>query len=223
MNPQEQQLLQDFLQRLAAVRGVTKDVQADALIQQQLAGHPDALYLLVQRSLLQQAALDNAKAQIAQLQAQVSGQGGSSFLGGQAGAWSQPQQPSTPPPMPQQQAAAPGWRERLFGGGAAAPQQPAAAPGFLASAATTAAGVAGGMFLFNGIESLLGGHHGGGLFGGGGQETVVENITQNNFYDDNNNALQNDHSFAQDNNDFNGDLSDIGDVGFDDDNDNSWA
>ena len=212
MTPQEQQLLEDFLQRLAAVSGVAKDAQADALIQQRLAGHPDALYLLVQRSLLQQHALDNAKAQIAQLQAQLGGQGGGSFLGGQAGGWSQPQQQ-----------AAPGWRERLFGGGAPAPQQPAAAPGFLASAATTAAGVAGGMFLFNGIESLLGGHHGGGFFGGGGQETVVENITQNNFYDDNNSgALQNDQTFA-DNNDFNGDMSDIGDVGFDDDNDNSWV
>lgn len=223
MNPQEQQLLEDFLQRLAAVRGVAKDAQADALIQQRLAGHPDALYLLVQRSLLQQQALDNAKAQIAQLQAQLGGQGGGSFLGGQAGGWSQPQQ-ATPPPMPQQ--AAPGWRERLFGGGTPAPQQAApqaaAAPSFLASAATTAAGVAGGMFLFNGIESLMGGHHGGGGFFGGGQETVVENITQNNFYDDNNNALQNEHSFA-DNNDFNSDLSDIGDVGFDDDNDNSWV
>ena len=224
MTPQEQQLLDDFLQRLAAVRGVAKDVQADALIQQHLNGHPDALYLLVQRSLLQQQALDNAKAQIAQLQAQLSGQGGGSFLGGQSGGWSQPQ--PTPPPMPQQQAAAPGWRERLFGA-APAPQQaapqPAAAPGFLASAATTAAGVAGGMFLFNGIESLMGGHHGGGgFFGGGGQETVVENITQNNFYDDGN-APQNDHAFAQESNDFNSDLSDIGDVGFDDDNDNSWA
>ena len=228
MNPQEQQLLEDFLQRLAAVRGVSKDAQADALIQQRIGGHPDALYLLVQRSLLQQAALDNAKAQIAQLQAQLGGQGGGSFLGGQAGGWSQPQ-PATPPPVPQQQAA-PGWRERLFGGGAPAPQQAApqaaAAPSFLASAATTAAGVAGGMFLFNGIESLMGGgHHGGGFFGGG-QETVVENITQNNFYDDNSgNALQNEHSFAQDNNDFNGDLSDVGDVGFDDssDDDSSWV
>ena len=62
MTPQEQQLLEDFLQRLSAVQGVSKDPQADALIQQQLAGHPDALYLLVQRSLLQQHALDSAKA-----------------------------------------------------------------------------------------------------------------------------------------------------------------
>lgn len=208
MNPQEQQLLEDFLQRLAAVRGVAKDPQADSLIQQRLASQPDALYLLVQRSLLQQQALDNAKAQIAQLQAQLGGQGGGSFLGGQAGAWNQ-SQAATPPP-----AQAPGWRERLFGGGAPAPQaQPAAAPSFLASAATTAAGVAGGMFLFNGIESLMGGHHGGGFFGDN-QPNVVENITQNNFYDDNASQNDNDQDFAQTDSDFNDD------VGFDD---NSWV
>jgi hypothetical protein len=211
MTPQEQQQLEDFLQRLAAVRGAAKDPQADVLIQQQLAGHPDALYLLVQRCLLQQHALDSAKAQIAQLQAQA---GGGSFLGGQ-NAWNQPQQP-VPPPMPQQ--AAPTWRERLFGG--AAPQQaPSAAPSFLASAATTAAGVAGGMFLFEGIEGLLGGHHGGGLFGGGGQTQVIENITENNnYYDD---GGGND-SFASTSNDFN---SDFADDNFDDSSfdDSSWS
>ena len=214
MTPQEQQLLEDFLQRLSAVQGVSKDPQADALIQQQLAGHPDALYLLVQRSLLQQHALDSAKAQIAQLQAQVGSQqqGGASFLGGQS-AWNQPQQQQAPPPMPQQ-APAPSWRDRLFGGGAPQPQQ-AAAPSFLASAATTAAGVAGGMFLFDGIENLIGGHHGGGgLFGGGGQPQVIENVTENNYYDDGSRQSGNDN-FASTNNDFN---SDFADDNFDDSN-----
>lgn len=118
MTPQEQLLLDDFLQRLAAVNGVAKDAQADALIHQRLAGQPDALYLLVQRSLLQQHALDAAKAQIAQLQAQVAGQaGGGSFLGGQQPGWG-----AVPPPYPPQQQAAPAptWRERLFGGAPAA-------------------------------------------------------------------------------------------------------
>ena len=160
MTPQEQMLLDDFLQRLAAVNGVAKDAQADALIHQRLAGQPDALYLLVQRSLLQQHALDAAKAQVAQLQAQLANQqSGGSFLGGQPqSSWS----PTPPayPPMPPQQPAAPSWRDRLFGGAPAAPQ--GGGSSFLSSAATTAAGVAGGMFLFNGIEDLLGGHHGGG-------------------------------------------------------------
>lgn len=215
MTPQEQQLLDDFLQRLAAAGSVAKDPQADMLIRQRLAGQPDALYLLVQRSLLQQQALEGAKAQIAQLQAQVtSQQGGGSFLGGQQqSAW------SAPPPMPSQaqppQAAAPGWRERLFGGTPA--PQPNAAPSFLSQAATTAAGVAGGMFLFDGIESLIGGHHGGGGFFGGGQPSVIENVTENNYYDDNNDRSRDtsDQDFAS------SDFDDSNDGGFDDDS--SWS
>ncbi len=215
MTPQEEQLLEDFLQRLAAAGSVAKDAQADALIRQRLVGQPDALYLLVQRSLLQQHALEGAKAQIAQLQAQVaSQQGGGSFLGGQQqSAWS-----ATPPPIPQQaqpqQAAAPGWRERLFGG-TPAPQP--SAPSFLSQAATTAAGVAGGMFLFDGIESLMGGHHGGGLFGGGfgGQPSVIENVTENNYYDDNDRSRDSsDQDFASSN------FDDSNDGGFDD---SSWS
>lgn len=216
MTPQEQQLLDDFLLRLAAASGVAKDPQADALIHQRVAGQPDALYLLVQRSLLQQHALDSAKAQIAQLQAQVTAQqGGGSFLGGQQPAWG-----ATPPPMPPQaqpQAAAPSWKDRLFGG--ATPAQAPAAPSFLASAATTAAGVAGGMFLFDGIENLLGGHHGGGgFFGGGGQPSVIENVTENNYYDnnsgDNNSRDVSDQDFAST------DFDDSNDGGFDD---SSWS
>lgn len=227
MTPQEQQLLDDFLQRLVAAGSVFKDPQADALIQQRLASQPDALYLLVQRSLLQQQALDGAKAQIAQLQAQLaSQQGGGSFLGNQPSAWGavpppMPQQPMPQQPMPQQ--AAPGWRDRLFGTAPAQPA-PAAAPSFLSQAATTAAGVAGGMFLFDGIESLLGGHHGGGFFGGGGQSTVVENITENNtYYDDNNDRLsdnRNRDDFASNDFSSNDDFDDSNGGGFDD---NGWA
>jgi hypothetical protein len=216
MTPQEEQLLEDFLQRLAAAGSVAKDAQADALIRQRLVGQPDALYLLVQRSLLQQHALEGAKAQIAQLQAQVaSQQGGGSFLGGQQpSAWG-----ASPPPIPQQaqpqQAAAPGWRERLFGG-TPAPQP--SAPSFLSQAATTAAGVAGGMFLFDGIESLMGGHHGGGLFGGGfgGQPSVIENVTENNYNDndDRSRGGNSDQNFAS------SDFDDSNDGGFDD---SSWS
>ncbi|MFK2899781.1 DUF2076 family protein [Dyella jejuensis] len=225
MTPQEQLLLDDFLQRLAAVGGVAKDAQADALIRQRLSGQPDALYLLVQRSLLQQHALDAAKAQIAQLQAQVtSQQGGGSFLGGQQPAWG-PVPPAYPPaPQP---AAAPSWRERLFGGAPAAPQ--GGGSSFLSSAATTAAGVAGGMFLFDGIENLLGGHHGGGFGGGGffggGQPEVIENVTENNFFDDGNASQGGGQDFASN------DFDDVNsDNNFDDDNsggnfddDSSWT
>ncbi|WP_430390347.1 DUF2076 domain-containing protein [Dyella sp. 20L07] len=217
MTPQEQQLLDDFLQRLIGAGGVSKDPQADALIHQRLAGQPDALYLLVQRSLLQQQALEGAKAQIAQLQAQLSAQqGGGSFLGGQQ----QPAWGAAPPPYPPQAqaqpAAASGWRERLFGG-APAPQP--SAPSFLSQAATTAAGVAGGMFLFDGIENLLGGHHGGGFFGGG-QSTVIENVTENNYYDDDRSRHDNDRDFASSDNFASSDDDDLGGSGFDD---SSWS
>ncbi|MBV8158098.1 MAG: DUF2076 family protein [Dyella sp.] len=212
MTPQEQQLLEDFLQRLVNAGGVAKDPQADALIRQHLAGQPDALYLLVQRSLLQQQALENAKAHIAQLQSQVSSQqNGGSFLGGQQPAWG-----ATPPAYPPQQsapAAAPSWRDRLFGSAPAQP--PAAAPSFLSQAATTAAGVAGGMFLFEGIENLMGGHHAGGFLGGG-QPSVIENITENNNYYDNDRSLdRKDQDFASTD-----DFDDSSDGGFDD---SSWS
>ncbi|QNH14314.1 DUF2076 family protein [Xanthomonas sp. SI] len=184
MTPQEQQLLEDFLARVRSAGGVAMDPQADALIRERLAGQPDAAYLLVQRALLLEHALDSAKAQIAQLQqAAPPPPPAASFLGQGFNA-GPPPLPPTPAPQ-----AAPGWRERLFGGGASVPDQAQAAPAargpsFLGTAATTAAGVAGGMFLFEGVESLLGGgHHGGFLGGGSSQPTVVENVT-NNYYDD---------------------------------------
>ena len=71
MTLQDRQRLDAFLQRLAAVDGVQKDPQVDALIRARLAQQPDAIYLLVQRDLLLEQALDNARAQIASLQEQL--------------------------------------------------------------------------------------------------------------------------------------------------------
>jgi len=213
MTPQETQWLDDLLQRLAAVQGVPKDPQAVAMIRERLAGQPDAIYLLVQRVLLLEHALQDAQAQIAQLsQAQQQQPGGGSFLGGAPGIdWGrQPQAPFQPQPgaqpmpaergydgsdryapgAPPARTAAPSWRERVFGAPAAAAAAPTASngPGLLGTAASAAAGVAGGMFLFNGIEHLLGGHggSGGGLLGGGqgGTPAVTENVTQNFFGDE---------------------------------------
>jgi len=187
MTSQEQQLIDEFLQRLAAVHGVVKDAQVDALINQRLAGQPDALYLLVQRSLLLERALNDAKQQIAQLQqaAPHGDAGGASFLnaGIEPGFGRAPSTPGlypTQPASPQQMETpmrqeAPGWRERLFGAQAAAPApiapvaQPSSAPSFLGTAASAAAGVAGGMFLYSGIQSMMHGNHanngnGNGLF-----------------------------------------------------------
>lgn len=236
MTPQEFSVLENMLQRLAAVHGVQKDPQADALIRERLSVQPDALYLLVQRTLLLEHALDDARRQLAQrAPATPVDPGGAAFLqrGLEPGfgrdavdrdAYT-PGRPAQPDARAMAPAAAPapGWRERLFGGGApAAPAPAGSGSGFLGQAASAAAGVAGGMFLFNGIEHLMrggqGGSGGGGGFlglgggsAGGGTPEVVENVTQN-FYGDG----------ARGNDDGNGDVGRLADdagadwSGFDD-------
>ena len=49
MTPDERSLLQRFLQDLVQTRGVTKDAEADGMINDALRTSPDACYLLVQR------------------------------------------------------------------------------------------------------------------------------------------------------------------------------
>ena len=71
MTPQETQALRDFLAQLTQVQGVQKDAQAASMIGAAFAQQPDAGYLLVQRSMLQDLAVANARDQIAQLQAQL--------------------------------------------------------------------------------------------------------------------------------------------------------
>lgn len=195
MTPEEKQLTQGFLQQLDAVRGLAKDPEADAMIREAVARQPDAAYLLVQRSLLMNQALDTAKQEIAQLQAQLAekSQAASSFLG--SGWGRAPAVAPAPAPAPnvldvpsrpvEEPQAARSWKQRLFGGAQPAPAAPAAAPSFLGSAMSTAAGVAGGMFLFNGIESLL--HHGTGTAGADAAAAATPQPTEqitNNYYGD---------------------------------------
>lgn len=178
MSPQDTQLLQDFLSQLTQVRGIAKDPEADAMISRAVAQQPDAAYLLVQRALLMDQALNNAKAQIATLENQLRGsqQSSPSFLDpnawGNSGvsrpaqtsqpapAYQQPyqppyqQQPYQEPPQAYAQGGSPGFLRGGMGG----------MGGLLGNVAATAAGVAGGAFLFQGLEHLLG-NHGGGLGG----------------------------------------------------------
>ena len=157
MNPQERELLQDFLRQLIEIRGVDKDPEAQALIDRAVAQQPDAAYLLVQRALLLEQALNAAKARIAELQnAQGSG-GGRGFLAG-ANLWGR-----APDHTDQRSAASLDGLSMLPDPARrSGTPSPAAAPrispfgGFLGQAAATAAGVAGGAFLFQGLESLLG-------------------------------------------------------------------
>ena len=203
MSPQESQALQDFLNQLTQARGIAKDPQADALIASAVAQQPDAAYLLVQRALLMDQALNAAKAQIANLQNQVqAAQAPARGFLDPANAWGNSATPAsrptaaTPyPSAPMQQQAAAAYQAPL--------QAPVAASGFfgggignvLGSVATTAAGVAGGAFLFQGIEHLMGngGNHGSGLFG---QQAAAaaENTTINNYYGDDNSSSGNSDS-----------------------------
>ncbi|MEO6920047.1 MAG: DUF2076 family protein [Collimonas sp.] len=183
MSPQETQALQDFLNQLTQARGIAKDPQADALIASAVAQQPDAAYLLVQRALLMDQALNAAKAQIATLQSQVqSAQAPARGFLDPANAWGNSAAPASRPAA----MAAPSQQPPM--------QTPAAAPGgfgggignVLGSVATTAAGVAGGAFLFQGIEHLMGGgsNHSAGLFGQQAAAAPVENTTVNNYYGD---------------------------------------
>jgi uncharacterized protein len=186
MSPQETQILQDFLTQLEQARGVVKDPQADEMIARAVARQPDAAYLLVQRALLLEQALNTAKAQIAALQSQLQAAQPVSrgFLDPNTWGNSPQYRPAAAPlppsaPVPYQaplaapaQAASPGF----LGGGLGS---------LLGTAAATAAGVAGGAFLFHGIENLIGGHHGGaGLLAQQAGAGALENTTANNFLGD---------------------------------------
>lgn len=182
MLPHEQQLLEQFLQRVNAASGVPQDPQAQALIQQRLATQPDAAYLLVQRTMLLEQAWEAAQQKIAELEQKLqqpapSAQATTSFLGGGLDTRFGRNPESAPTSYASAPAAGPAhqggnWRQRWFGAPPvpAAPATTSTAPyatpsagasaSWLGSAASAAAGVAGGMFLFNGLERMMGNHPG---------------------------------------------------------------
>ena len=225
MTPQERSLLESFLAQLVQVRSVNKDPEAQRLIEQAVEEQPDATYLVVQRALLLNQALEQAKARIAALEQAEAGRD-RGFLDSNASGWGNP--PSGP---------AAGYRGQPASGGQPAPQYgpaygasptyggppayaPAYAPAygappvgggfssFLGQAAATAAGVAGGEFLFQGIENMFG-HHGGGGFGGegfagggfGGERFAnagpTEDVTINNYYGPDEVIVENDFDRPQ--------------------------
>jgi hypothetical protein len=171
-------MLHDFLAQLIQARGIQKDPEADALIQRAVAQQPDAAYLLVQRSLLMEQALNNAKDQIAQLENQVRSaqQGDRRFL--DANAWgnsgaarpaSAPMQqerreyqrdPRDYPPQQYQPQYQPQYQQPSMMGGMFGSRPGGflgGGGGMLGSIAATAAGVAAGNFLFHGLDNMF--HH----------------------------------------------------------------
>lgn len=179
MNTEERRLLTEFLDQLAQVKGFAKDPDADSLIASAAARQPDAVYLLVQKALLQEQALNAARTQIGQLQTQLdqarsrnAAPRGGGFLGNDP--WATPARPAPAPAAAPWPGAAPA-PQSGFGGGMGS---------FLGTAAATAAGIAGGAFLFQGIENLMGHHHGSGGFldSAGTDSDRVENVTINEYY-----------------------------------------
>ena len=82
MTPQESTMLNDLVSRIRQTQLQDKDEEAEQFLKQSLAGTPDAQYILAQTVLVQNIALDQAKAQISQLQQRLQE------------AQSQPQQPA---------------------------------------------------------------------------------------------------------------------------------
>lgn len=217
MNIEEKRLLTDFLDQLKSIQAVQKDEEAATLIRAASDVQPDALYLLTQKALLQEQALNAAKAQIASLRQELADSrrpetGTSGFLGNNP--WSAPS--GRPVPTSPQQPYAP---TAPLGGAAA----PSAFGSFLGSAATTAAGVAAGAFLFQGIESLMGHHGGYGGFSDTGYmgHNAPENVTINEYYGDGASAPHSADAAYRDDGDagFSDVSGDAGWDGYDDTND----
>lgn len=71
MTPQEQKMLDDLMARVDSTRLDDKDPEAAQWIEEWTARNPDAAYILAQTVLVQNYALDQAKAQIQSLQQQI--------------------------------------------------------------------------------------------------------------------------------------------------------
>ncbi|HEY6489636.1 MAG: DUF2076 domain-containing protein [Terracidiphilus sp.] len=211
MTPQEEQLLNSLVERVNQTQLQEKDPDAEGLLDRSLAPNPDALYILAQTVLVQNIALEQAKAQVAQLQQQAQSTRqpahATSFLGSLLGRHDPEPAALQTAPTPQSQAGyqpvnpqqyvpqyAPQYTQP-------APQYaqpqyvPAASgqPSFLRGAVQTAAGVAAGALAFEGVESILHGLGGGGGWGGmgmgpglmgGGFGRPAEETVINNYYDD---------------------------------------
>lgn len=185
MNNEESQVLREFLGQLTRIQGVTRDAEADRMIKEAADSQPDALYLLVQKALLQDQALRTAQSQILTLQQALDRAhrpsetaSSSGFLGRDPWAASAP----AGQPMVPQAPFAPGAAPMGSGPWGGSPMG-----SFLGAAAATAAGVAGGAFLFHGIESLMGHHAPGSDFSDTGYSDShpgPESVTVNQYYGD---------------------------------------
>lgn len=163
MNTREQLLVSRLVTRIASQADVAKDADAELEVAALMKMRPDATYLLLQRTLMLEAALEQSQAQVAQLESRVS------LLSREM-----PVEAAGRGPIPALPATAP---QLAPAGAAQPPMSPSPVGGFLRNAATVGAGVLGGSLLVRGIESMM---HGGGW--GGGRSAPAEIFeTTNNF------------------------------------------
>jgi hypothetical protein len=195
MTPQERQLVDDLFDRLAKLESAPRDPDAVAAISQGLRRAPNAIYALVQTTLLQDEALKRANARIQELEGGEPEQHQSGgFLDSMRDAifGPTPSRGSVPNVRPPEVGSRPAWNtgqvlqqgqgpgqanQGQYGQPYGAPQAPMGGGGgsFLGTAAAAAAGVVGGGLLMNSIRGMMGGGHqsgfgdSAGLGGGGGR------------------------------------------------------
>jgi len=204
MTVQEQQMIDELVDRIRNTQLAEKDTDAEQRLQQGLAGYPDTIYVLAQTVLVQKYGLEQAQQQLQAQQAELDQlrqqaqqpKSGGSFLGNLLGIHDQAQQPppyqpaNNYPPLqaypPQNYPPPPAYGQPIGYGSPAG-------GGFLRSAMQTAAGVAAGEMMFQGMESLFHGFGGGGGYGEGRPTEVIEN----NYYGEGN---EHEHHAADTNN-----------------------
>ena len=148
MNPQEKVQLEQFLQQLNSTQAGAKDSDANALIAESIKQQPDASYLLVQRAMGLEMALQVAQKQMAEMQAQIdqanqANKPSSGFLSG-INSWGRAAPTQSAPANAMAAKPAAGAQPSTWGSG------------MLGAIATTAVGVVAGSLLYQGIQSMMG-------------------------------------------------------------------
>jgi hypothetical protein len=156
MQQQERDLIADLFDRLQRFENQPRDPEAERLIASYVDRQPSVAYLLTQTVIVQEEALKQAQARIAELESKA---GQTSFLGSapKVGPWgSAPAAPPASAPRAPWQAAPAAPQAASYGQPAPVGAPAGGGGGFLRTALTTAAGVAGGALLFQGISSMFG-------------------------------------------------------------------
>ena len=85
MTPEEQNLIENLFERLRPADANPKDPQAEQLIRAKTAALPSAPYLLAQAVIVQEHALANAQARIAELENRLAADSQNAPAGGGSG------------------------------------------------------------------------------------------------------------------------------------------